>query len=64
MSDIEVSTAIDPGFSHYVIFVFSVCGIGWGAFNAMRVSDLVRRVWDLLKLVEFRSQTNHLFRLG
>jgi hypothetical protein len=37
MPEVAVSSAIDPGFSHYVIFVFSICGIGWGAFNAMRV---------------------------
>lgn len=33
-----VDTLIAPGFTHYIIFVFSVCGIAWGMFNAMRVS--------------------------
>lgn len=47
MSDIDVSTAIDPGFSHYVIFTFSVCGIAWGAFNAMRVNGVKPCAADL-----------------
>lgn len=43
---VAVSSVIDPGFTHYIIFVFSICGIAWGTFNAMRVSNKLFVVVD------------------
>jgi len=52
----DVSTAIDPGFTHYVIFVFSICGIAWGTFNAMRVNAVKPKAADLkVDLEELRQ---------
>lgn len=47
MTEYNVADAIDPGFSHYIIFVFSVCGIAWGGFQAMRVNGVKCSASDL-----------------
>lgn len=37
---VNIEDILDPGYSHYVIFIFAICSIAWGLFVTIRLNGI------------------------